>query len=109
MMYLCVVESFRRLMSLMSYDGSILSTTCGRPAGEKDITQQASRNIQLFTADMIRFGRCYGAQIYLPVVSLAGIWLSSAGFVQFRPLHFTAELSKRVGCIVEIGAEVTVS
>jgi hypothetical protein len=42
-------------------------------------------------------------------VSLAGIWLSSVGFVQFCPFHFTAALSKIVGCIVEIGAAVTAS
>ena len=35
-----------------------------------------------YATNAVRCKRRYGAQTYLPVVSLAGIWLSSAGLVQ---------------------------
>lgn len=53
--------------------------------------------------------RCYGAQTYLPVVSLVGIWLISAGLAQLLPFHFTAALSKIVGSIAEMCADVAAS
>ncbi len=56
-----------------------------------------------------RFGSRYDAQTYPPVGSLVGIWLSMVDMLQFAPLHFTAALSKSVGCIVEMGASVTLS
>ena len=42
-------------------------------------------------------------------MTVVGIWLNSVGKVQFCPFHFSASVSKIVGCIVEIGAAVTAS